>query len=235
MMISCSWNAARAATHDDMEAAATYLAGKKEVTRYVVALEHFGQGRSQHLQIMYELNCKRWEYFAKVMENKLGWSHVRPETYQHVWKPRPDDPECKFALGYCLKETGIEPGLVRSSLTQEELKASYEYHSANDEEIEKTKKPKSFYGKFGEYIYEQLPAIIGMNKMVFWRDVQRGCYEDARLQRWARMTYDDVMYDYVCEYGPDVIPHHMETNMKKNFMAVVYFQVNRWFKETSGE
>lgn len=242
MIVSLSWNPLRAATFADLDKLAAYLEKKKSVGRYVVCLEHFGQGRKQHLQCYYDSTQTRLDNISGAKKKgqlcfDLKYVPGKPETFMHEFKLRDVDPEGLFGFGYCFKEVRDEQGifekaLIRTNIPEEEWTRYYDYHADNCKKLVVKRVNGTFYEKVSDYIYDNLHSIIGFDRLVRWRDVEMAEMVAAEERRWVFRCYDEVIFDYFVENGPSAIPFHQMTNMRKTYVAIVYFNVRKWISDT---
>lgn len=243
MIVSCSWNPLRIATFADLDRLAFYLSKKKTVGRYVVALEHFGQGRKQHLQCYYDSTQTRIDNIVAAKKKgqlcyDLQFVPGKPETDMHEFTPRENDPEGLFGFGYCFKEVrkndgSYEKALIRTNIPEEEWNRYFDFHAENCTKIVVKKDNRNFYEKFSDYIYDNLFSIIGEEKLIRWRDhfITEMCAAEQR--GWVQRDYGDVYYYYFVDNGPSAIPLHQTTNMRKTYRSIVYYNVRRWIFDTS--
>lgn len=243
MIVSCSWNTGKGATYEDLDKLAKYLSAKRTVGWYCISLEHWpGFIRTKgvkkgipctvndiHIQGMWESSQTEMKNICSDVRAKQGWKSG-VESKIKEWYPR-DDENVDFAAGYPLKEIVIDGKLIkarlRSNLTDEQLLRCWQYHEDYCEEEEETL-PATILGQFRLYVQNNLHTIIGMERLIFWRDECREACEDAFQRRWTQRDFDDVLQWFWRDTAGEVINLNVY-NLRKAYVSVVYHEVDKFF------
>lgn len=243
MIISCSWNAARGATYEDLDKLAKYLRAKRTVGWYCISLEHWPgyirtkgikkgipcTERDVHIQGMWLSSQTDIKNIRADVRAKCGWNSGQ-ESKIKEWFPR-DGEDVRFAAGYPLKEIVINGELVkarlRTNLSDAELLECWQYHEDNCEEEERVL-PVTFLGQFQLYIQDNLQTIIGMDRLVYWRDENREMCENFFDAGWTARSFEDVFKWFIRDY-PDSCLGLNIYNLKKAYVSLVYHEVDKFF------